>query len=137
MSECTVKNKEDFKKAIKNKVTRIRIEGVLAAKTKLVMLIPKASMVVAAGAAGIAIYSLATAHTEIVTAPLTGGASGAVRFGAGAGSVVVLVSLLGPGTAWALIAVGVALGGFSAVKMLRNDYKIESSGPGFLVLVRK
>lgn len=137
MSEKTVRTKEDLKSAIASKYSKIRIEGVLAGKVKRTLLIPKATFVVASVSAGVAIYSLATAHEEFVYAPLTGGVSTAVRFGAGTTAAFTTVSLLGTATAWSLIGVGVALGGLAGVKTLRNEYKLEQSGTDFVVLVRK
>jgi hypothetical protein len=136
MSQITVTTKEAFREAVGRKVARIRVEGELATKTKLVMRIPAASMTLAAASAGVAIYSFASAHEEVVYAPLTGGVSTGIRFGAGTTATVVLVSLLGPATAWSLVGVGIALGGFGAVKSLRNEYRIQDSGPSFLLLAR-
>jgi len=137
MSEKTVSTKEDLKSAVASKCSRIRIEGVLAGKVKRTMLIPKAAFAVASISAGVAIYSLATAHEEIIYAPLTGGVSTAIRFGAGTTAAVTTVSILGTTTAWSLIGVGIALSGLGGVKTLRNEYKVEQSGPDFVVLVRK
>lgn len=137
MADTTVRTSESLKKAISNKLQRIRIEGPLADKVRRTLLIPKLTFIAASAAAGVAIYSLATAHEEIIYTPLTGGGSAAIRFGSGTTAVITMVSLLGPTTAWSLIGVGIALGGFSTVKILRNDYRIDSSGSGFVVLVRK
>jgi 4-hydroxybenzoate polyprenyltransferase len=137
MSEKTVRNKEDLKSAIASKASKIRVEGVLAGKIKRTLLIPKATFVIASASAGVAIYSLLTAHEEIVYAPLTGGVSTAVRFGAAGTAAFATVSLLGTTTAWSLIGVGIALGGLAGVKTLRSEYKVGQSGADFIVLVRK
>ena len=132
-----VRTSDELKKAINDKSATIRVEGVLAEKIKRTMLIPKAVFLAASVSAGVAIYSLATAHEEIVYAPITGGTSTVIRFGAGTAAAVTTVSLLGTTTAWSLIAVGIALGGLSSVKVLRNEYTIKESGTNFVVLVRK
>ena len=137
MSERIVKTKEELKNAIASNLARIRVEGVLAGKLKRTMLIPKAAFVVASASALVAIYSLATAHEEIVYAPLTGGVSTAVRFGAGTTAAVTTISILGTTTAWSLISVGIALGSLGAVKSLRAKYKVAESGPDFVVLAKK
>jgi len=136
MSEKVVKTSEDLKAAMEGKCERIRVEGALAGKVKRTMLIPKGKFIAASVAAGVAIYSLATAHEEIVYAPLTGGTSAAVRFGAGTSAAITTVSLLGTTTAWSLIGIGIALGGLGGVKMLRNEYRVEESGADFVIIVR-
>jgi hypothetical protein len=136
MASTTVRTSAQLKEAIRSKTHRIRVEGPLADKVKRTLLIPKLAFAAASAAAGVAIYSLATAHEEIVYAPLTGGGSAVVRFGASTTAIITIVSLLGPTTAWSLIGVGVAVGGLSAVKVLRKEYRIETSGSGFIVLVR-
>lgn len=133
----TVRTSQELRLAMESRNLIIRVEGVLAGKVERTMLIPKATFIAASVSAGVAIYSLATAHEEVVYAPLTGGTSTVVRFGGGTAAVVTTVSLLGTTTAWSLIAVGMALGGLNAVKALRNDYRIAQSGSNFLVLVRR
>jgi hypothetical protein len=136
MSLVIVKTSQELKSAIESEAPQIRVEGVLADKIKRTMLIPKASFAIGVASASVAIYSLATAHEEIVYAPLTGGTSSVIRFGAGTAATVTTVALLGTTTAWALIGVGIALGGIGAVKSLRNKYKIQESGPNFVILVK-
>lgn len=137
MSQVTVTTKEDLKKAYESGVDRIRVEGVLADKVKRTMLIPKASFALASVSAGVAVAALLTSHEEVVYAPLTGGVSTAIRFGAATTAIGATVTFLGSvTTAWALLGVGVALGGLSGVKSLRGQYKVTESGSNFVVLVK-
>jgi len=143
MSQRTVKTKQEFQKSIEDKVGTIRVENSdLASHLKIMLRIPTASFAIASVATGVVVYSIATAHEEVVYTPVTGGVSAVVRFGAGAAATTVLVSLLGTTGTTAMIGVIIALAGagtkaYTQLKDVFNNYKIINSGTDYVVLQRK
>jgi hypothetical protein len=110
----------------------IRVEEpAIASRIKLLIVISKTSFVAAAAASGVAIAALSTVHTEVVTAPLTGLISTGIRFGSEATSVATIFMIRAPTTAWALLAIGFAAGGVTALTFLYNNHLRRSTRTKF------
>jgi len=127
----------DFQAAVSKGHKLIRVnDAALAKYIKVMMAVPTASFIGAAACIGVAITAIVTAPAEVVTAPVTFGGSGAVRFGAGAAAAGAAAWFVGGAATWALISLGVILGGIGTLKYLFNNYKIKEQGPDWVLLER-
>ena len=133
MSEpVVVRSREELKTAISSRVEMIRIEEPTIASTiKLLIAIFNTCLVAAVAASGVAIAAFLTAHTEVVTAPLTGLISTGIRFESG---IPTIFMIRAPTTAWVLLAIGVTVGGVAALTFLYNNYRITESRGSWIIL---
>lgn len=117
-----VKNEKELGCAIRDNVDTIEIEGDLAKKVVRIKATGKVVWVVAIGAIGVAVASIALA-------PASGGASTAAGFIA----TPVAVGGLGVSVTACAVSIAVAAGGVGALNKLRK-YKLEKKSDGGIVL---
>ena len=121
----TITSEKELGIALKENREYIEIEGSLASKCVKIKATGRVAWMIAIGAIAIAVVA-------IISAPATGGTSGAVGFVA----APTAVGILGAGTTTSAIAIAVAAGGVGALNKLRK-YKLEKKDDNRVILHRK
>ncbi len=129
----TVSTNKELADALKSDEQYIKVTGELTIKVKKIKRVRNAAWVVAAGALATSIaLAIATPAATVVTAP-AGGFGGAIPFTGSAlagGTAAIIIG----GAAKAALVLGIAAGGIGTVNKMRNNYTIQQTGEGYIIL---
>lgn len=129
----TVSTNKELAIALKSDEQYIKVIGDLTNKVKRIKRVRNTAWGIAAGAIATSItLALATPAATVATAP-AGGVGGAIPFTGSALAGGTAALFIGA-AAKAALALGVAAGGIGVVNKVRNNYSIQQTGDGYIIL---